>query len=104
MEQDVIDVNVNAESSGGRRRQRTLIDFPVDRKARTFYRAVANETASFSQREAARFWIGRGKFNQMRDALLERGLADWKDGDHENLGVNLSHAAMRTFEVLGRGR
>jgi hypothetical protein len=102
MDKEVVDVNVGAIGQRGRKRIRTLVDFPVDRRARSFYRAVAAGGTKFSQRGATRFLIGRAKFDSIRDALLDRRLAEWKDERHTNLGVDLSPDALRTFEVLGR--
>jgi hypothetical protein len=103
MESGLADVNITLPDKR-RRKQRKLPDFAVDRKDRAFYRAVAGGSAEFSQRGATRFGVSRSRFNKhMRDALLARGMADWKDDKHHNLGVELLDDALRTLELLGRG-
>jgi len=101
---ETVDLNLwDQPKDGKRRRRRTLPDFLVSTQARSFYRAVANGGAEFSEREARRYGIKRREFRQnIRDALLDRRMADWKDEQHKNLGVSLSPDALRTLELLGR--
>ena len=89
----------------GRKQRRTLPGFLVSQKARSFYRAVAGRAASCSEREAKRFDISVPEFRKhIRDPLLARKMATWKDEKHHNLGVNLTADALRTMELLGRER
>jgi len=100
---ETVDVNLWDKITAHKRpRRRTLPDFLITEQARMYYRAVAAGKA-FSEREAQRYGIGQSEFRKhVRDALLRRGLATWKNEQHKNLGVDLSEDAMKTLELLGR--
>jgi hypothetical protein len=102
---ETVDVNLWDRIAKGRKRRRTMPDFLVSAQARQFYRAVTADpaVATFSERSAAHFDISRHDFRKhIRDALVERKLATWKNERHPNLGVNLTDDAKRTMEILGR--
>lgn len=62
---------------------------PGSPEAREFYRAV-HRGESFSLRTASKYGVGRDTFNdKIRDGFVDRGLAEWKNDRHHNLGVNL---------------
>jgi hypothetical protein len=106
-EMDAETMNINlwdlVKERTSRKRMRRLPNLLTSQRARAFYRAIVNGTASFSEREAKRFGISRHKFNKnIRGALFSRRLADWKDERHKKQGIDLSDDALRTFEVLGK--
>ena len=105
MELEMVNVNVTTDGPHNRPQVKRLIRFPSGRQAKQFYRAVAAGTASFSDRGAAKFSITQNVFrHHIRDGLVERGLATWKNDRHRNLGVDITPDGMRLLEQLGRGK
>jgi len=91
------------KGKGKRKRMRAAPELRVDERARAFYRAVAGKAASFSEAGAKKHRISPVQFREnIRDPLMLKGLATWKDDKHHEQGIVLTDGALATLEHLGR--
>ncbi len=107
MEKDAETVDLNLwdilQGRGSRKRMRKAPSLLVSVQARSYYRALAAGIAPFSERGAKKYGVRPGQFRKnIRDALLFKGLAHWKDEENRKQGLVLSDAALVTLEHLGK--
>ena len=96
-----VDVNLTMQPKGRKRPQIKRIEgMPTDRRSKEFYRAVTKHLAPFSESGAGNYHISQRGFRKIRDALMARGLADWKDATRHKSGVDLNDGAFGLMSAL----
>lgn len=89
-------VKIEATSEHGKR----YATLPDTDAARDFYRAV-KRGESFSLRTARKYQVGRKMFNDdIRDVFRERKLADWRNDDYPEQGIELNEDGWLAIEGL----
>ena len=100
-----VDVNLTMQPKGRKRPQIKRIEgMPTDRRSKEFYRAVTKHLAQFSESSAGNYHISQRGFRKIRDALMARGLADWKDATRHRSGVDLNDGAFGLMSALSSRR
>ena len=104
-ETETVDVNLTTQAKGRKRPQIRVIEgMPTDRRSKEFYRAVVNHLAPFSESGAGGYHVSQRGFRKIRDALMARGLADWKDTTRHKSGVDLNDGAFGLMSALSSRR
>ena len=104
-ETETVDVNLTTQAKGRKRPQIRVIEgMPTDRRSKEFYRAVVNNVYPFSESGAGNCRVSQRGFRKIRDALMARGLADWKDAARHKSGVDLNDGAFGLMSALSSRR
>jgi len=90
------------ERIDGRGTREQIAFLPDSREMIQFARAVANGQ-SFSERTAKRFGLG-GEWEGIRDQMLDRGWAIWRDGRHPQQGIELLAAGRAVMRRVVEAR
>ena len=102
VEAETVDVNLVTQPKGRKRPQNKMLPkFPNSKRERAFYESVGAGGA-FSEGGAAKDRVSQRQFRKIRDALMDRGLAKWKNERRHKDGIDLSSDGRRFLGARGR--
>ena len=97
-----VDVGYRTENGYNRR---DIVSFPVEPETMQVVARRILAGGTFSERAMAgegRPLSGRDQFNTVRDELIARGLAYWKNEEHRNQGIEFNKVGLQVLRHLAR--
>ena len=102
VESETVDVNLITKQPGKRTQNKILPKFPNGQRERAFYRAVGAQMTAFSEGGAAKHKVSQRQFRKIRDALIARKCADWKNKRRHKDGVDLFDSGRGLLKARGQ--